>query len=125
MNFYKVKDLAKSWSVWAASAVAVTPVIDMSTGLFSFIPEKYKPLAVTAMGLLTIGLRAIKQVNTIFSKDENNVSKTINEILDAPKAQVIEHQAKVEKTLEAVEDVILVAKKAKDVASAVKAKVEK
>ena len=77
------------------------------------------------MGLLTIGLRAIKQVNTIFSKDENNVSKTINEILDAPKAQVIEHQAKVEKTLEAVEDVIRVAKKAKDVASAVKAKVEK
>lgn len=122
MNFYKVKDLAKSWSVWAASAVAVTPVVDMSTGLFSFIPEKYKPLAVTAMGLLTIGLRAIKQVNTIFSKDENDVSKTINEILDAPKAQVIEHQAKVEKTLE---DVIRVAKKAKDVASAVKAKVEK
>lgn len=39
MNFYKVKDLAKSWSVWAASAVAVTPVLDMSTGLFSFIPE--------------------------------------------------------------------------------------
>ena len=125
MNFYKVKDLAKSWSVWAASAVAVTPVIDMSTGLFSFIPEKYKPLAVTAMGLLTIGLRAIKQVNTIFSKDENNASKTINEILEAPKSQVIEHQAKVEKTLEAVEDVIRVAKKAKDVASAVKAKVEK
>ena len=125
MNFYKVKDLAKSWSVWAASAVAVTPVIDMSSGVFNFIPEKYKPLAVTAMGLLTIGLRAIKQVNTIFSKDENNVSKTINEILDAPKPQVIEHQAKVEKTLEAVEDVIRVAKKAKDVASAVKAKVEK
>ena len=36
MNFYKVKDLAKSWSVWAASAVAVTPVVDMTTGFILF-----------------------------------------------------------------------------------------
>lgn len=67
MKFFKFKDLAKSWSVWAASAVAITPVVDMSTGLFNFIPEQYKPLAVTALGLITLVARAIKQTKTVFS----------------------------------------------------------
>ena len=67
MKFFNIKDLAKSWSVWAASAVAITPVIDMNTGIFHFIPEEYKPLAVTALGLITLVLRAIKQTNTVFS----------------------------------------------------------
>lgn len=121
MNFYKVKDLAKSWSVWAASAVAVTPVVDMTTGVFSFIPEKYKPLAVTAMGLLTIGLRAIKQVHTVFSKDENDVSKTADEILGAKEAEVREHKAKVEAAIKDVEKVVEVAKQAKDIVKSIKA----
>lgn len=73
MKIFKVKDLAKSWSVWAASAVAITPVVDMNTGLFNFIPEQYKPLAVTALGLLTLVTRAIKQTNTVFSN--NNLNK--------------------------------------------------
>ncbi len=119
MNFFNLKDLAKSWSVWAASAVAVTPVIDMSTGLFAFIPDQYKPLAVSALGLLTIVLRSIKQVNTIFSKDENNVAKTINEILDAPEAEVREHKAKVEATVKDVEKVVKVAKQAKDIVKSI------
>lgn len=120
MNFYKVKDLAKSWSVWAASAVAVTPVLDMSTGLFSFIPEKYKPLAVTAMGLLTIGLRAIKQVHTVFSTDENNITKTADEILGAKEAEVREHKAKIEAVAKDVEQVVKVAKQAKDLVKSIK-----
>lgn len=121
MNFYKVKDLAKSWSVWAASAVAVTPVLDMTTGVFAFIPEKYKPLAVTALGLLTIGLRAIKQVHTVFSKDENDVSKTADEILGVKEAEVREHKAKVEAALKDVEKVVEVAKQAKDIVKSIKA----
>lgn len=64
MKFFKLSDLAKSWSVWAASLVTVTPVIDMSTGLFNFIPEQYKPLAVTALGIVTLVARAVKQVKT-------------------------------------------------------------
>ena len=68
MEFFKLKDLAKSWSVWAASAVAITPVIDMNSGLFNFIPEHYKPLAITALGILTLVLRGIKQTKTVFSK---------------------------------------------------------
>lgn len=61
MKFFKIKDLLKSWSVWAAGTVAITPMVDMSTGAFSFIPEKYKPLAVTVLGLVTLLARAIKQ----------------------------------------------------------------
>lgn len=125
MNFYKVKDLAKSWSVWAASAVAVTPVLDMSTGLFSFIPEKYKPLAVTALGALTIVLRAIKQVHTVFSTDENDVTKTANEILGAKEAEVREATAKVEKAAKDIEKAVEVAKQAKGVVKAIKAKAGK
>ena len=125
MNFYKVKDLAKSWSVWAASAVAVTPVLDMSTGLFSFIPEKYKPLAVTALGALTIVLRAIKQVHTVFSTGENDVAKTANEILGAKEAEVREATAKIEKAAKDIEQVVDVAKQAKDVVKAIKAKAGK
>lgn len=68
MQFFRFKDLAKSWSVWATSAVAITPVVDMSTGLFSFIPEQYKPLAITALGLITLITRAIKQTKTTFGK---------------------------------------------------------
>lgn len=125
MNFYKVKDLAKSWSVWAASAVAVTPVLDMSTGLFSFIPEKYKPLAVTAMGLLTIVLRGIKQVHTVFSTDENVVTKTADAILGAKEAEVREATAKIEKAAKDIEQVVDAAKQAKDIVKAIKAKAGK
>lgn len=64
MRFFNFKDLLKSWSVWAASAVTITPLVDMSTGVFNFIPEQYKPLAVTALGLITLITRAVKQVKT-------------------------------------------------------------
>lgn len=68
MKFFNIKDLAKSWSVWAASAVTITPVLDMSTGVFNFIPDQYKPLAVTTLGLITLVARAIKQTKTVFGK---------------------------------------------------------
>lgn len=67
MKFFKFKDLLKSWSVWAASAVTITPIVDMTTGVFNFIPDQYKPLAVTALGLVTLVARAIKQTKTVFS----------------------------------------------------------
>lgn len=116
MKFFNVKDLAKSWSIWSASAVAITPVVDMSTGLFSFIPEQYKPLAVTALGLLTIVLRAIKQVNTVFHKD----IPAINEIVDASEDAKKDAKAKVEKFAKDAEVAVKVAKQAKDVAKIAK-----
>nr|QTZ82757.1 MAG: hypothetical protein [Enquatrovirus sp.] len=64
MQFFKLKDLAKSWSVWAASAVTITPVLDVTTPIFNFIPEQYKPIAITVLGLVTLVTRAIKQVKT-------------------------------------------------------------
>lgn len=64
MQFFKFKDLAKSWSVWAASAVTITPVLDVTTPIFNFIPEQYKPFAVTVLGLVTLVARAVKQVKT-------------------------------------------------------------
>ena len=120
MKFFKFSDLAKSWSVWAASAVAVTPVVDMSTGLFSFIPEQYKPLAVTALGFLTVVLRSIKQTHTIFSTSENKVTKAVDEILDSTEEDVKRHKAQVDRTVEQVEQVVSVAKKVRDLAKSVK-----
>lgn len=67
MNFFKLSDLAKSWSVWMASLVTVTPIINETTDVFSFIPEQYKPLAVTVLGIATLVARAIKQTKTTFS----------------------------------------------------------
>lgn len=119
MKFFNIKDLAKSWSIWSASAVAIVPMVDMSTGLFSFIPEQYKPLAVTALGLLTIVLRAIKQVNTVFHKDTPAIN-AISEIVDASEEVKNEAKAKVEKFSKDAEHVVSVAKKAGDVVKVAK-----
>lgn len=69
MKFFKLSNLMKSYSVWFASLVTVTPVLNETTPLFDFIPEQYKPLAVTVLGLLTLIARAIKQTKTTFSKE--------------------------------------------------------
>ena len=70
------------------------------------------------MGLLTIGLRAIKQVHTVFSTDENDVTKTADAILGAKEAEVREATAKIEKAAKDIEQVVDVAKQAKDIVKA-------
>ena len=61
MKFFNAKDLAKSWSVWAASVVTVVPVVNENSEIFNIIPEKYKPYAITILGIIVLITRAIKQ----------------------------------------------------------------
>lgn len=65
MKFFKFKDLIQSWSVWVLGVVTVTPVLNDNTTLFTFIPDEYKPIAITVLGLLGLAVRAVKQVNAL------------------------------------------------------------
>lgn len=62
MQFFKLKDLAKSWSTWVLGAVTVVPVLDSNLEAVSnFIPAEYKPWFITGLGILGLVVRAIKQ----------------------------------------------------------------
>lgn len=70
MQFFKLKDLLKSWSFQAASVVTVTPILDESFGLLRFIPDEHKPWLVTIAGAIIMVTRAIKQTKTKFSGEK-------------------------------------------------------
>lgn len=62
MQFFKFKDYAKSWSTWVLSAVAVTPVLsDNVQSIAGILPEAWKPYFVSALGVIGLIVRAIKQ----------------------------------------------------------------
>nr|DAD84407.1 MAG TPA: hypothetical protein [Podoviridae sp. ctUS21]DAR79930.1 MAG TPA: hypothetical protein [Caudoviricetes sp.]DAV86519.1 MAG TPA: hypothetical protein [Caudoviricetes sp.] len=62
MQFFNFKDYAKSWSTWVLSAVAVTPVLsDNVQSIASLLPEAWKPYFVSALGVIGLIVRAIKQ----------------------------------------------------------------
>ena len=62
MKFFKLKDLAKSWSVWVLGAVTVTPILnDNVTWLADLVPEQYKGYFVTALGIIGLIARAVVQ----------------------------------------------------------------
>ena len=62
MKFFKLKDLAKSWSVWVLGAVTVTPILnDNVTWLADLVPEQYKGYFITALGIVGLIARAVVQ----------------------------------------------------------------
>lgn len=62
MQFFKFKDYAKSWSTWVLSAVTVTPVLASHVQVVAdLLPETWKPYFVSALGVLGLIVRAIKQ----------------------------------------------------------------
>lgn len=62
MQFFSFKDYARSWSTWVLSAVAVTPVLsDNVQSIANFLPETWKPYFVSALGVIGLIVRAIKQ----------------------------------------------------------------
>lgn len=62
MQFFKLKDYLKSWSVWGLSLITVAPVLNDQTGILSaVIPEKWQPMAISILGAITLIARAIKQ----------------------------------------------------------------
>ena len=62
MQFFKLKDLLKSWSVWGLGLLTSAPVIDHFTGLISaVVPAEYQAVAVSVISAVTLIARAIKQ----------------------------------------------------------------
>lgn len=62
MQFFKLKDYLKSWSVWAMSGIAGFATLDFSTTfLDQFIPEQYKPVVYAGLAFLGLIVRSIKQ----------------------------------------------------------------
>lgn len=62
MNFFKFKDYARSWSVWAMSAISAFATIDFSTTwLDGVVPEEHKPLVYGVLGVIGLFVRSIKQ----------------------------------------------------------------
>lgn len=62
MKFFKLKDLAKSWSVWVLGAVTVTPILnDNVAWLADLVPEQYKGYFITALGVVGLIARAVVQ----------------------------------------------------------------
>lgn len=62
MQFFKFKDYIRSWSTWILGAVTVTPVLNSTyEPLFAFIPDAWKPYVLSALGVLGLVARSIKQ----------------------------------------------------------------
>lgn len=62
MQFFKLKDLLKSWSVWGLGLLTSALVIDHFTGLISaVVPAEYQAVAVSVVSAVTLIARAIKQ----------------------------------------------------------------
>ena len=62
MQFYKFKDAIRSWSNWVSAGVVVTPILDANVqAVADLLPENWKPYFVTALGLVGLVVRQIKQ----------------------------------------------------------------
>lgn len=62
MQFFKLKDYLRSWSVWVLGSITVSPVLNDQFGIFNHIvPTEYQPMAVSLLGALGLVVRAIKQ----------------------------------------------------------------
>lgn len=62
MKFFKLKDLAKSWSVQVWGATTALATIDFSTTwIDGFIPQEHKPLVYAVLGAIGLIVRAIQQ----------------------------------------------------------------
>lgn len=62
MQFFKFKDYIRSWSTWILGAVTVVPVLDKAyEPIFNFLPDSWKPYALSALGVLGLVARSIKQ----------------------------------------------------------------
>lgn len=62
MQFFKFKDYIRSWSTWVLGAVTVTPVLSEQFSVVNnLVPEQYRPYVITALGVIGLVARSIKQ----------------------------------------------------------------
>lgn len=62
MQFFKIKDYIRSWSTWVLGAVTVTPVLSEQFSVVNnLVPEQYRPYVITALGVIGLVARSIKQ----------------------------------------------------------------
>jgi hypothetical protein len=62
MEFFKAKDMIRSWSNWVLASVAVTPVLNETVKpIADLLPESWKPWFITGLGIVGLIVRQIKQ----------------------------------------------------------------
>lgn len=62
MEFFKAKDMVRSWSNWVLAGVAVTPVLNETVQpIANLLPESWKPWFITGLGIVGLVVRQIKQ----------------------------------------------------------------
>jgi hypothetical protein len=62
MEFFKFKDVLRSWSTWAFGAIGGLSTIDLSTTwLDGVIPAHYKPAVYAVLAAVGVIVRTIKQ----------------------------------------------------------------
>lgn len=62
MQLYKFKDAIRSWSNWVLASITVTPILNANVEAFTnLLPESWKPYAISALGILGLIVRQIKQ----------------------------------------------------------------
>lgn len=62
MQLFQLKDYLKSWSTWVLGAVTVVPVLDANVqAIADLLPANWKPYFITALGVVGLVVRAIKQ----------------------------------------------------------------
>lgn len=62
MELLKFKDYIKSWSTWVLGAVTVVPVLNRNVEVVAnLLPESWKSYFITALGVIGLIVRAIKQ----------------------------------------------------------------
>lgn len=62
MQLFKFKDYIRSWSTWVLGAVTVVPVLDANVqAVADFLPENWKPYFITALGVVGLVARIVKQ----------------------------------------------------------------
>lgn len=62
MEFFRAKDMVRSWSNWVLAGVAVTPVLNETVKpIADLLPESWKPWFITGLGIVGLIVRQIKQ----------------------------------------------------------------
>lgn len=62
MEFFKAKDMLRSWSNWVLAGITVSPVLNETVQpIANLLPESWKPWFITGLGIVGLVVRQIKQ----------------------------------------------------------------
>lgn len=62
MEFFKARDMIRSWSNWVLAGITVSPVLNETVQpIADLLPESWKPWFITGLGVVGLIVRQIKQ----------------------------------------------------------------